>query len=53
MFGWDPQPDITLHELALALPLLINAASYTPQQQLAALAMLPENVRRHFAVAMP
>jgi hypothetical protein len=48
MIEWSPQPDITLHELALALPILIWAAGYTSIQRQAAIAALPPNVRRHF-----
>lgn len=50
MIGWNPQPDISLHELAVALGLLVHMVSYTPQQQLMLLESLPENVQRHFVV---
>ena len=48
MIEWSPQPDITLHELAQALPLLIWATGYTTVQRQVAIAALPPNVRRHF-----
>ena len=48
---WLPQPDITAHELALAVPSLFALAtrqSWTyPEDTIAA---LPENVRRHFRI---
>jgi hypothetical protein len=47
---WNPTPDITAFEVALALPLIAAAmARRTLDTELAARVLqLPENVRRHF-----
>ena len=47
---WTPHPDITVYELAIAVPILLLLArgrSYYPEDGIAA---LPENVRRHFRI---
>ena len=44
---WNPQPDITAYELALALPLLMSTLW---DQQRQAFDMLPATVQRHFEV---
>lgn len=43
---WDPQPDITTHELAIALGLLMPATWRLPVEEF--LLRLPPQVRRHF-----
>ena len=43
-YNWNPQPDITAWELAMALPYLF---SHNIDEQ--ALAALPSNVTRHFS----
>lgn len=42
---WSPQPDITAHELALALPVLVSADEWNLQSLIET---LPVEVQRHF-----
>jgi hypothetical protein len=48
---WCPQSDITAHELAQAMPVLINAACaswiYNTDREVEA---LPDEVKRHFVI---
>lgn len=46
---WAPQPDITVHELAICLPYLV-AGPVEYDEKL--LELLPQECRRHFAVSM-
>ena len=48
VIGWHPQEDITVYELATALPLLIHGLEYTPALQLVIINALPPSVARHF-----
>lgn len=45
---WRPQEDITIYELAMALGILLPAASGSIRDLRAEVDGLPENVRRHF-----
>jgi hypothetical protein len=47
-FEWRPQEDITAHELALCLPILICRQSYMHYG--AMYDTLPDNAKRHFVV---
>lgn len=52
-YVWMPQPDITLHELAMALNVLLPATSGAANVALinSMIEAMPDNVRRHFMPA--
>lgn len=45
---WQPKPDITVHELALATPVIVQLLNGQCHQAADAIQNLPEGVRRHF-----
>lgn len=48
-YAWVPKEDITLHELAMALSVLLPNVAGVPAAVInGAIESLPENVRRHF-----
>lgn len=48
--SWQPQPDITAHELSLALIPLLMGFSRPGIHVEDTIANLPENARRHFVI---
>ena len=42
---WEPEPDITVYELAVALGILLAALNNNVEE---AMESLPDEVRRHF-----
>ena len=51
---WEPEPDITVYELAVALGVMFAVAGKLRGQRLADhVDALPDEVRRHFTVKPP
>jgi hypothetical protein len=46
-YRWAPKEDITAHELALCMPVLMSIGNYGIEYFIDA---LPDNARRHFEV---